>query len=159
VKIDDILKSYPFSHKFLVSYSYDCAMDVLPLFEKQHPNDNRPRTTLETVSRWLQGNATLQEVSDAASNAARAYYAAYYAALAAATDYAAAANAANAASNAASNAALDAANAASNAANAASNAARASSSGKGDDYYKQLLLTKIDKELTKFEKAVLGLED
>ena len=58
-----------------------CARDGLPLFEKDYPNDNRPRVAIETAERYANGEATIEELnaaraaawaaaSDAASDAA-----------------------------------------------------------------------------------------
>jgi hypothetical protein len=69
---------------------------VLPIYEKEYPNDNRPRTAIETAKRYSQGKATEGELSaawDAARDAARAaaWAAAWAAARAAAWDAARAA--------------------------------------------------------------------
>ena len=69
-----------------------CARDGLPLFEKDYPNDNRPRVAIETAERYANGEATIEELN-----------AAWAAALAAASDaaWAAASDAARAAARAA----------------------------------------------------------
>jgi len=80
----------------------DYAGHVLPIWEARHPDDMRPRATLETCHRWLDGEATDDELiavaraaytSAAHAAAACAAYAYAYAA----TAYAAAASAASAA--------------------------------------------------------------
>lgn len=35
------------------------AKRVLPLFEKEHPNDNRPRLAIEAIRAWAQGKREL----------------------------------------------------------------------------------------------------
>ena len=94
----------------------DFALECLPYFEKQYPDDKRPRTAIEAAGLFLDGKITLKEVDDAANAAANAVntvYAAY------------AANAVNAAANAASAASPHAANAAAYAGYTAANAAYA----------------------------------
>ena len=51
------------------------AEDVLPMFEKKYPDDNRPRRAIEIARLWCAGKATLDEIRaawDAARDAARA---------------------------------------------------------------------------------------
>ena len=50
-------------------FACDCAERVLPIFEKQHPDDKRPRETIETSRRFALGGATQQEL-EAARDAA-----------------------------------------------------------------------------------------
>lgn len=98
-----------------------CAENVLPMFEKKYPADNRPRKAIKTAKLWATNKATLKKARTAALAAADAAYAAY-AAHAAHAAYAADA-ATNAAAYAAYAAAADAADAAYTAAYAATNAA------------------------------------
>ena len=42
-------------HKTLVLWAADCAEHVLPLFERTHPNDDRPRKALEAGRAWVDG--------------------------------------------------------------------------------------------------------
>jgi hypothetical protein len=60
-------------------FACDCAERVLPLFEKDHPNDNRPRAAIETARRFANGQATWEEL-DAARAAVAAAWAAWDAA-------------------------------------------------------------------------------
>ncbi|KKK67882.1 hypothetical protein LCGC14_2949620 [marine sediment metagenome] len=60
-------------------FGADCAERVLYLFEKQRPNDDRPRKAIEVARRFANGEATDQERAaawdaawDAAGNAAGA---------------------------------------------------------------------------------------
>ena len=113
------------SRKKLVKATCACARLVLPLFEKKHPNDTRPREAIEIAEAHSNGKATLGEVKNAAAAAAAAAYdvsaayaayaaahaaayAAYYAAAAAYAAYAAAYDASAAAASAAAAAAYDA---------------------------------------------------
>ena len=73
----------------------DCAEHTLPLFERTHPDDKRPREAIAVARRFADGKATMKELDaardaawDAAWDAARdaAGDAAWYAAWAAARD-------------------------------------------------------------------------
>ena len=116
-------------------FAADCAERVLPIYEREHPGDDRPRQAIEVARRCANGDATDDERAaawaaawNAAWNAARvaagvaASAAAWDAASAAAWDAARAAASA-AATDAAWDAAWDAARAATRA--AATDAARA----------------------------------
>ena len=39
------------------------ARRALPIFEKKHPDDNRPRKAIETKERWLKGEASDEELA------------------------------------------------------------------------------------------------
>ncbi len=65
-------------------FACDCAERVLPLFEKKYPLDNRPRTAIDVVRRFANGEASPEELEAAAEAAARAARAAARAAEAAA---------------------------------------------------------------------------
>jgi hypothetical protein len=126
--------------KQYISYAIYAAEQVLGLFEKKYPDDNRPQKAIEAAVKYIKNsniknknaaNAAADAAADAAyaaanaaANAAYAANAATYAAADAAyAAYAAAYAVANAAANAATYAAADAAYAAANAANAATYAA------------------------------------
>jgi len=104
------------THPQKVNFAICAAEQVLELFEKEYPADDRPRKAIQAAKDFLAGKIT----ADAASAAANAANAAANAAYAAANAASAAAYAAYAAAYAAS-----AANAAAYAANAAANAAYA----------------------------------
>ena len=74
-------------------FALHCAKVVLPIFEKENPNDKRVRECIETTELFLDGKATIEELRikrDAAAAAAYyAYYAFYTAYYAAAAAYAA----------------------------------------------------------------------
>jgi hypothetical protein len=100
------------TRKQVVLLACDCAETAL----KYVPNDeNRPRLAIEAARKWVRGEATLQEVKDAAAHAA--IYAAAYAAAHATYAAAHAVYAADAAAHAATYAAY-AADAAAHAADA-----------------------------------------
>ena len=42
-----------------------CAEQVLPLYEKEYPNDDRPRKAIETSRRYANGEATTDELAAA----------------------------------------------------------------------------------------------
>ena len=50
-------------------FACDCAERVLPIFEKEHPTDKRPRKAIETARLYALGKATRKEL-DAARAAA-----------------------------------------------------------------------------------------
>lgn len=69
--------------KNLRFFAFWCAEQVLPIYEEKYPDDNRPRSAIETARRYAEGLATEGELaaaraaaraaaSDAASAAARA---------------------------------------------------------------------------------------
>ena len=98
-------------------FACDCAEHVLYLYERDYPDDNRPRHAIEVARRYANGEATVQELTAAWAAAAGA-------ARAAAGDAAGAARAArDAAGDAAWAAAGDAAGAARAARDAAGDAA------------------------------------
>jgi hypothetical protein len=86
-----------------VSWAADVATHILPLFEKRHPGDMRPRQSIEAARAWAACPCEehLQKARAAAAAAAAAAYAANAAAAAAAASAANAADAANAAAYAA----------------------------------------------------------
>ena len=62
-----------------------CAEQVLPMFEGRYPDDKRPRRAIETKRRWLDGNASDEELNAACAAAGAAAYAAARAASVAAS--------------------------------------------------------------------------
>ena len=77
-------------------FACDCAEQALPIYEKDYPDDKRPRQAVETARLFAEGKATQEELAAAGAAAraaawAAARYAAYAAADAAAWDAAAAA--------------------------------------------------------------------
>ena len=109
------------SHKQKVKYALFAAEQVLDIFEKKYPEDDRPRKAIEAAKAWLKNPC--KETAYAAANAADAAANAAYAAANAAYAAAYAAYVANAAAYAAANAAYAAAYAA-YVANAAAYAAK-----------------------------------
>jgi hypothetical protein len=108
------------SYKQYVSYAVFAAEQVIEIYEKEYPDDKRPREAIEAAKKCID-NPTEENRNASAYTAASAY---------ATAAYTSAASAATAAAYAAANAAY-AANAASayaNAANAAANAAYAAAS-------------------------------
>jgi hypothetical protein len=59
----------------LHEFACRCAESVLPLFEKEFPNDKRPHNAIAAKRKWLKGEITdgeLAAASDAASDTVRA---------------------------------------------------------------------------------------
>jgi hypothetical protein len=65
-------------HRTLVVWATECAAHVLPYFEENYPNDNRPRKALEAGRAWVRGEVAVSEAlaahaaRDADGGAARA---------------------------------------------------------------------------------------
>jgi hypothetical protein len=70
-------------HRLLATWAADCAEHVLPLFDQEYPQDDRPRRAIETARAWARGEVTVGEARasaleahaaarDAADDAARA---------------------------------------------------------------------------------------
>lgn len=85
-------------HHLLALWAADCAQHVLPLFEAEQPDDDRPRRAIAMARAWTSGEVTMTQARTAAgyANAAArelsgaARYAAYAAAQAAAVAHVAA---------------------------------------------------------------------
>jgi len=62
----------PETHIILAIWAADCATRVLPLFELNYPNDNRPRSAIESTFAWTRGEISMTQARTAAfhSNAA-----------------------------------------------------------------------------------------
>jgi hypothetical protein len=58
--------------KLMATWAADCAERVLPLFEKQYPNDDRPRKAIELCRGWVRTGAIRIPVMRAASFGAHA---------------------------------------------------------------------------------------
>jgi len=82
-------------------FACDCAERVLPIYEKQYPDDQRPRQAIETARRFAIGKATPEELHAAGATAGATAAGATAGATAAALAASAAALAASAAGAAA----------------------------------------------------------
>lgn len=51
--------------QFLREFACNCAERVLPMYEGQYPDDDRPRQLIEVARRFASGNATEQELTAA----------------------------------------------------------------------------------------------
>lgn len=69
----------------LQKFALWCAEEVLPIFEKQYPTDNRPKNCIEITRNFLKGKATRKELLAARDATYGANSSAYYAAAAAAS--------------------------------------------------------------------------
>ena len=56
-------------HQLLAEWSAACAEHVLFLFEREAPNDPRPRQAIETGRAWLRGEVPMKVAHDAAFTA------------------------------------------------------------------------------------------
>lgn len=56
-------------HHLLAAWAADCAEHVLPLFNNQHPKDNRPRKAIEAARAWSRGEITVGAARTAATAA------------------------------------------------------------------------------------------
>ncbi len=63
-KIDLLIKELTVmsDQRTLAVWAADCARRVLPCFENQFPEDNRPRMAIEAVNDWLCGKIKIPEV-------------------------------------------------------------------------------------------------
>ncbi len=66
-----VLKENLLDDKQLRLFAADCAEHVLPIFEKEYPNDDHPRLAIQAARDFANGKISKQEL-DAARDAARA---------------------------------------------------------------------------------------
>ena len=86
-----VLRPEMLSEEMLGELTCRFAEDVLPIYERKYPGDNRPRHAIEVKRQWLRGEATDDELAEALEGALSAWKAAEAAARAArATAWAAA---------------------------------------------------------------------
>jgi len=74
-----VLKENLLDDKHFRLFAADCAEHVLPLFEKEYPNDDRPRLAIQAARDFANGKISKQEL-DAAGDARDAAWAAAWAA-------------------------------------------------------------------------------
>jgi len=65
-----LIKKLEWDDRIARSFACDCAERVLPIFEKEYPNDKRPRAAIEAARGYLAGVVT--ETARAAAGAAEA---------------------------------------------------------------------------------------
>jgi hypothetical protein len=56
-------------HRSLALWAADCAEHVVPFFEKNHPQDDRPRKAIEAARAWVRGEIACGEARAAATAA------------------------------------------------------------------------------------------
>lgn len=56
-------------HRTLVMWALDCAPRVLEIFERQYPNEARPRIALETARAWARGEVKMPAAKKAIHSA------------------------------------------------------------------------------------------
>lgn len=68
VDIDELARTC--DHRALAFWAAECAWRVLPLFEKEHPEDGRPRQAIEKLRDWANtGVFHMDDVRSASLNA------------------------------------------------------------------------------------------
>jgi hypothetical protein len=56
-------------HHLLALWAADCAQHVLPFFEAEQPDDDRPRRAIELARAWARGAVTMTQSRTAAGHA------------------------------------------------------------------------------------------
>lgn len=56
-------------HQLLALWAADCAEHVLQLFERERPDDDRPRRAIELGRAWTRGEVRMQDARTAAGHA------------------------------------------------------------------------------------------
>ncbi|THG29972.1 putative immunity protein [Naasia lichenicola] len=56
-------------HHLLAEWSARCSEHVMPLFERESPEDPRPREALEVLRGWIRGELAMKQAHDAAFHA------------------------------------------------------------------------------------------
>jgi hypothetical protein len=56
-------------HRLLALWAAECAEHVLPLFQREWPEDDRPRRALERARAWVRGEVRMQDARTAAGHA------------------------------------------------------------------------------------------
>jgi hypothetical protein len=56
-------------HRLLALWAAECAEHVLPLFERERPEDARPRRAIELARVWVRGEVRMQDARTAAGHA------------------------------------------------------------------------------------------
>jgi hypothetical protein len=103
-----VVKAYRWTKPDSVAMAIFCAESIIGIFEKEYPDDKRPREAIEAAKAWLENPTEENRHAASAASAAYAYsassaaYAAAYAAASAASSSAVSAFYAASASNAAS---------------------------------------------------------
>lgn len=72
-----VRKVETWNDKTLRLFAADCAEHVLSLYEKQFPNDDRPKKVVKATRDFMAGKITLDELRAASASATSATYAAY----------------------------------------------------------------------------------
>jgi hypothetical protein len=54
------------THHLLAVWSADCAARVLDLFEREHPDDGRPRAAIDQAYAWARSEITMTQAREAA---------------------------------------------------------------------------------------------
>jgi len=66
VKVEHAKELDEQDHRALMLWATDCAEHVLPFFEENYPEDNRPRNALEAGRAWVRGEIAMSEARTAA---------------------------------------------------------------------------------------------
>ncbi len=65
-KVKKYIPASKAEHRALALWAAECAEHVLPFFEKERPEDTRPRKAVAAVRAWVKGKQKLMEVRKAA---------------------------------------------------------------------------------------------
>jgi hypothetical protein len=80
MKVEPVQRLDEQGHRSLVLWAADCAEHVLPCFEENYSEDDRPRQALEAGRAWARGELSVSQARDAALAAHAAARAADHAA-------------------------------------------------------------------------------
>ena len=56
-------------HRLLALWAAECAEHVLPLFEAECPDDERPRAAIEAIRAWVRGEMRMKDSRAAGGHA------------------------------------------------------------------------------------------
>ncbi|MGI8819729.1 MAG: putative immunity protein [Chthoniobacterales bacterium] len=66
MKVKNSPKTAPEDQRTLALWAAECAAHVIPLFEKKHAKDDRPRKAIEAARAWTRGELSVSQARAAA---------------------------------------------------------------------------------------------
>ena len=66
MKTEEVWRPGKQDHKSLALWAADCAEHVLPYYEEQYPEDNRPCEAIEAGRAWARGELAISKAREAA---------------------------------------------------------------------------------------------